>query len=142
MSGNRAGEGEVQVEGGLPDSEWLRSRSGWFLDLPRPGRTGDREWAVVDSASIEVNRRQRRTKTDQVDLNALLRLLQRYAGGERERLVKERGSHSARIQSLLVAHGIRLPIDSDLVERLETMTGADWGMRWERTGKSGDWTGG
>ncbi|MGH8476341.1 MAG: hypothetical protein ACRER2_11330 [Methylococcales bacterium] len=61
---------------------------------------------------------------------------------ERERLLKERGAHSARIQSLLVAQGIRLPIDSELVERLETMSGADWGLRWERTGKSGDWTGG
>jgi transposase len=101
---------------------------------------------VVDSASIEVNRRQRRVKTDRVDVKGLLRLLQRYAGGERgmlsvvrvpsveeeddrrlhrerERLVKERGAHRARIQSLLVAHGIRLPIDSALVERLETMTG-------------------
>ncbi|MGH8476254.1 MAG: IS110 family transposase [Methylococcales bacterium] len=101
---------------------------------------------VVDSASIEVNRRQRRAKTDKVDVKGLLRLLQRYVGGERgmlsvvrvpsveeeddrrlhrerERLVKERGSHSARIQSLLVAHGIRLPIDSELVERLETTTG-------------------
>ncbi|MGH6855721.1 MAG: transposase, partial [Aestuariivirga sp.] len=95
---------------------------------------------------IEVNRRQRRAKTDKVDVKGLLRLLQRYVGGERgmlsvvrvpsveeeddrrlhrerERLVKERGSHSARIQSLLVAHGIRLPIDSELVERLETTTG-------------------
>ncbi len=101
---------------------------------------------VVDSVSIEVNRRQRRTKTDRVDVKRLLRLLQRYTGGERgmlsvvrvpsvaeeddrrlhrkrERLVKERGSHSVRIQSLLVAHEIRLPIDADLVARLETTTG-------------------
>ncbi|MGH8548375.1 MAG: hypothetical protein ACRERU_07210 [Methylococcales bacterium] len=101
---------------------------------------------MVDSARFKVKRRQRRTRTDQVDSNALLRLLQRYAGGERgmlsvvrvlsveeeddrrlhrerERLVKERGAHSARIQSLWVAHGIRLPIGPDLVERLETMSG-------------------
>jgi len=83
---------------------------------------------VVDSSSIEVNRRHRRAKTDSVDVKGLLRLLQRYWQGERavmsvvrvptveeednrrlhrerDRLVKERGSHSARIKSLLVAHG-------------------------------------
>ncbi|MGH8711760.1 MAG: hypothetical protein ACREVA_10680 [Burkholderiales bacterium] len=93
-----------------------------------------------------MNRRQRRTKTDQVDSKGLLRLLQRYTGGERgmlsvvrvpsvaeederrlhrerQRLVKERGAHSARIQSLWVAHGIRLPIGPDWVERLAMMTG-------------------
>lgn len=86
---------------------------------------------VVDSASIEVSRRKKQTKTDRIDAGALLRLLMRYCNGEkaalqvvrvptveeedqrrlnreRERLLKERGAHSARIQSLLVAHGIRL----------------------------------
>lgn len=38
---------------------------------------------VVDSSSIEVNRRARRTKTDQVDLCGLLNLLIRYRAGER-----------------------------------------------------------
>jgi transposase len=88
---------------------------------------------VIDSASIEVNRRQRRAKTDRVDLNSLLRLLLRYLGGEvevmrtiripspeaedrrrlhreRERLLKERGRHSARIPALLVTQGIRLRV--------------------------------
>jgi hypothetical protein len=37
---------------------------------------------VVDSASIEVNRKQRRLKTDRVDLEALLKLLIRQVGGE------------------------------------------------------------
>jgi transposase len=40
--------------------------------------------AVVDSASIEVNRRQRRTKTDRLDAGKLLNLLLRYHGGERK----------------------------------------------------------
>ena len=39
---------------------------------------------VVDSASIEVNRRQRRAKTDRLDADALLRRLIRYWLGERE----------------------------------------------------------
>ena len=37
---------------------------------------------VVDSASIEVNRRARRTKTDTLDLIGLLHLLARYVGGD------------------------------------------------------------
>lgn len=104
------------------------------------------ENVVVDSSSIEVNRRQRRTKTDRVDVKALLRLLQRYCRGERgmmsvvrvpsvqeeddrrlhrerERLLKERGAHSARLKSLLVAHGIRLDIRPDFLERLDALKG-------------------
>ena len=38
---------------------------------------------VVDSSSIEVNRRARRAKTDGLDLAGLLRLLKRYVQGER-----------------------------------------------------------
>ena len=96
---------------------------------------------VIDSSSIEVNRRSRRAKTDRVDVKGLLRLLIRYGQGERavmsvvrvptvaeeddrrlhrerERLLKERGSHSARIKSLLVAHGLRLEIRSDFLAQL------------------------
>src|SRR6202035_4091345 len=40
--------------------------------------------SVVDSASIEVNRRQRRAKTDRLDAGKLLNLLLRYHGGERK----------------------------------------------------------
>ena len=92
---------------------------------------------VVDSASIEVSRKKKRAKTDRIDLDALLRLEIRYYSGdktafsvvrvptieeedarrlhrERERLVKERGGHSARIKSLLVLHGIRIDKMSDL----------------------------
>lgn len=96
---------------------------------------------VLDSASIEVSRRKKQVKTDRVDVIALLRLLMRYASGEkeamhtvrvptvseederrlnreRERLIKERGSHSARIKSLLIVHGIRLDKMSDLPKLL------------------------
>ena len=38
---------------------------------------------VVDSSSIEVNRRARRAKTDRLDAGKLLQLLLRWAGGER-----------------------------------------------------------
>jgi transposase len=98
---------------------------------------------VVDSSSIEVNRRSRRAKTDGVDVKGLLRLLIRYWQGERavmsvvrvptveeeddrrlhrerERLLTERGSHSARIKSLLVAHGLRLEIRRDFLEQLSS----------------------
>jgi transposase len=101
---------------------------------------------VLDSASIEVNRRQRRTKSDKVDVKALLRLMQRYGRGERgllsvvrvptleaedqrrlhrerERLLKERGAHSARIKSLLVAHGVRLKLAGDFQAQLEAARG-------------------
>src|SRR6202521_1271316 len=40
---------------------------------------------VVDSASIEVNRRARRAKTDRLDADKLLAMLLRYAGGGRRR---------------------------------------------------------
>lgn len=105
------------------------------------------ENAVIDSASIEVNRRKRRAKTDSVDVQSLLRLLIRYCGGEkkvmsvvrvpsvaeedarrlhreRERLLKERGAHTARIKSLLVAHGIRQDIADDFLATLEASESA------------------
>lgn len=39
---------------------------------------------IVDSASIEVDRRKRRAKTDRIDASKLLRMLMRYHGGERK----------------------------------------------------------
>jgi transposase len=41
---------------------------------------------VVDSSSIEVNRRARRAKTDRLDVEHLLALLLRYVGGEQSAL--------------------------------------------------------
>jgi transposase len=103
------------------------------------------ECLVVDSASIEVNRRQRRVKTDRVDVEALVRLLVRYLTGEskalavlrvpspeqedlrrihreRERLIQERGVHRVRIQSLLVAQGVRRKVDGELLAELEGLS--------------------
>jgi hypothetical protein len=42
------------------------------------------ENVVVDSSSIEVNRRARRAKTDRLDVSKLLALLLRWHGGERK----------------------------------------------------------
>ena len=85
---------------------------------------------VVDAASIEVNRRRRRAKTDRLDARNLLAKLVRFDAGdkrawsvlrvpteaeedarrahrERERLVKERRAHVGRMKSLLVLHNLR-----------------------------------
>lgn len=110
---------------------------------------------VVDSASIQVNRRRRRAKTDRVDVRALLDQLVRYVGGdrralsvvrvpspeqedarrllrERERLVRERGAHSARMKALLVAQGIRVKGHGEwlaVVEQLDSPGGYRLGPR-------------
>jgi transposase len=86
---------------------------------------------VVDSSSIEVNRRKRRTKTDRIDARKLLQMLMRYDGGERklwsvvnvpsvevedgrqlnrelEALTKERTMHRGRIRGLLIQQGLEV----------------------------------
>lgn len=103
-------------------------RDGWWLHrwLEQQGLHNH----VVDSASIEVSRRARRSKTDRLDADKLLALLLRYLGGERrvwavaraptleqedERrvhrelhtLAQEVNRHANRISSLLVLHGMR-----------------------------------
>jgi transposase len=83
---------------------------------------------VLDAASIEVPRRQRRAKTDRLDLQGLLRVLQalgrgesdcrvvrvptpaeedaRRPGRERKTLIEERVRHVNRLKSLCALHGI------------------------------------
>jgi transposase len=83
---------------------------------------------VVDPASIEVERRRRKRKTDRMDAIKLLNRLIRHNWGEkvwsvvrvpseenedarrihreRERLVRERGQHQSRIRALLSTQGI------------------------------------
>ena len=86
---------------------------------------------VVDSSSIEVNRRARRAKTDRLDAEKLLSMLIRYQAGEprvwsvvrvptqeeedarrahRElgRLGHERSAHINRIRGLLVLNNVRV----------------------------------
>lgn len=102
---------------------------------------------VVDSSSIEVNRRARRAKTDRLDAGALLRMLLRYWNGERElwhvvrvptraeedvrhapRLVetftKERTRWRNRIHAMLMLHGVRRPITPRFLEQLPAVR--DW----------------
>lgn len=96
---------------------------------------------VVDSASIEVNRRHRRAKTDNLDLESLLKLLWRYEDGDKkafsvvrvpseeaedlrrphrelQTLKHDRTRHSNRIKGLLKTQGVKMPIKDDFVERL------------------------
>jgi len=86
---------------------------------------------VVDSASIEVNRRQRRAKTDRLDAAKLVSMLIRYHGGEKKLwavvrvpsvadedarqlhrelkvLKREKTMHCSRISGLLVQQGINI----------------------------------
>ena len=97
---------------------------------------------VVDSSSIEVNRRARRAKTDKLDLAGLLNLLARYLAGDRrawrvvrvpmvadedarqlhrtrETLQQDRTRLICRLQGLLVTQGVRLRIADDFLAQLE-----------------------
>jgi transposase len=100
---------------------------------------------VVDSASIEVNRRARRAKSDRLDADKLLAMLMRYHGGERRvwsvvrvpapqqedarrlhrelaRLTHEQTAHRNRIGSLLVLHNLRM----------KPIGGRGWRQWWEQ----------
>lgn len=105
---------------------------------------------VLDPASIEVNRRARRAKTDRLDLEHLVRIVMRHDGGEprvcsvvrapsveheddrrpwreRERLMVERTAHSNRIKGLLHGQGVRdlEPLGRRFLEELETARTGD-----------------
>jgi transposase len=102
---------------------------------------------VVDSASIEVNRRRRRAKSDRLDATKLVLMLVRWNLGEdkiwrtvvvpdikqedgrqlhREliQLKSERTSHTNRIKGLLAGLGLSVIVDQKLHERLESLR--DW----------------
>jgi len=104
----------------------------------------------IDPASIQVNRRARRPKTDRIDLDQLMRTLLAYLRGEprvcsivrvptpededrrrasreRKRLLKERCSHSNRITGLLHAQGIRdaMPLKRGFIASLDTLRTGD-----------------
>jgi transposase len=118
-------------------------RDGWWLHRWLSEQGIDN--LVVDSASIEVNRRARRAKTDRLDGDKLLVMLRRHHAGERvwsvlheptpeqedarrmhrelARLTHERTAHLNRIRSLLVLHNLRVPV---------IVGGRDWAAWWER----------
>jgi transposase len=108
------------------------------------------ESQVVDAASIAVDRRHRRAKTDSIDGETLLRALMAWARGERRvcsmiralspededrrRLTRERGTllkeriqHTNRIRGLLSGQGVRdyNPLRRDRFERLEALRTGD-----------------
>jgi transposase len=97
---------------------------------------------VVDASSIEVNRRQRRAKTDRMDVEKLDRQLIRYWRGEHdvwrvvrvpspeaedsrqlhrelETLKEEKKQHRVRIQSLLYTQGIDVKAGPQFLKKLE-----------------------
>jgi transposase len=99
---------------------------------------------VVDSSAIEVSRRQRRAKSDGLDVRKLLSMLMRYHHGEQkvwqvvkvpsmeaedqrhlhrdlETLKRERGSTTTRIKGLLSSQGLRVTSLAQLPEQLDAM---------------------
>lgn len=99
---------------------------------------------VVDAASIEVNRRKRRAKTDRLDAVKLVAMLIRWHNGEQKlwslvqipsaldedhrqlhremiSLTDERTSHINRIKGLLAGIGLAIVVDKRLPERLERL---------------------
>lgn len=100
---------------------------------------------VVDSASIEVNRRERRAKSDSLDAAKLLTMLVRHRGGETKvwsvvqvptqeqedarqlhreliALQDEVTAHTNRLKSLLATCGLELPqLDKHLPKRLKEL---------------------
>lgn len=105
---------------------------------------------VIDPASLLVDRRAKRAKTDRIDARAMVRALMAWARGERQvlsevrvptveqedarrglrerqRLVKERTAHGNRIKGLLKTQGIMDfdPRAPDAVARLEALVTGD-----------------
>jgi transposase len=136
---------------GLPESAPVVScyeagRDGCWLHrfLQAHGSTNH----VVDSSSIEVNRRKRRAKSDALDVRQLLNMLRRFHHGEREvwrvvhvpsveaedgrhlhrdleTLKQERASTTTRIKGLLSSQGIQLQSLTKFPEQLEAL------RRWD-----------
>jgi transposase len=132
---------------GLPESAPVVScyeagREGFWLHrfLQAQGITNH----VVDSSAIEVKRRQRRAKSDGLDVRKLLSMLMRFHHGERdvwrvvhvptveaedgrhlhrdlETLKQERASTTTRIKGLLSSQGIRLTSLSKFPEQLDAL---------------------
>jgi len=96
---------------------------------------------IVDSASIEVNRRARRTKTDRLDVGKLLTMLIRYHLGERQvwrvvnipdtgvedsrqlhrelaSLKRDRTRHINRIKGSLAGQGVSIVVNQDFPDQL------------------------
>jgi transposase len=135
---------------GLPETVPLRScyeigRESFWLHRALVER--GIENVVVDAASIEVNRREKRAKTDRMDAEKLVRQLIRHWRGERvwsvvrvpkpadedarhlhrdmDVLKGEMTQHRLRIQSLLFTQGIDMRVDGKFLEKVEQLRGWD-----------------
>jgi transposase len=136
---------KAQARFGLPPTAPVRScyeagRDGFWLHraLLSHGITN----VVVDPASIAVDRRQRRVKTDRVDATALVTQLMNAAAGDQrgwrevhvpsvaaeadrqlprewDAVLEDRKRLRNRIQGLLVTQGVRLPLTRGFNQRLE-----------------------
>ncbi len=132
---------------GLPENAPVAScyeagRDGFWLH--RFLRAKGIENLVVDSASIEVNRRKRRAKSDRLDAVKLVEMLMRWCNGERKvwgvvhppsaadedrrqlgreliALKGERTAHGNAIKGLLAGLGINASVDDDFPERLKKL---------------------
>ena len=139
---------------GLPEdapviSCYEAGRDGFWLD--RFLRTHGIENIVVDSASIEVNRRKRRAKSDRLDAVKLVGMLMRWHNGEKKvwavvhvpsaededrrqlhreliALKAERTAHINAIKGLLAGLGLQPRRRCELPERLEKL------RQWDDTG--------
>lgn len=103
---------------------------------------------VVDSSSIQVNRRARQAKTDRMDVEKLLAQLIRFRAGEQDvwsvvrvpsaetedkrqlhrelkTLKKDRTRHINRIKAFLVGQGIQMQVKGNFLEEI------DWVRTWD-----------
>jgi transposase len=130
-------------------------RDGFWID--RFLRSHGIQNIVVDSASIEVSRRKRRTKSDRLDVEKLLEMLMRWHNGAKKvwavvhlptlevedgrqlhreliALKCERTAHINGIKGLLAGLGLQVSVEEDFPWRLEELrqwdgTGVPAGMR-------------
>ena len=132
---------------GLPEDAAVAScyeagRDGFWLHRFLTSRKVEN--LVVDSSSIEVNRRKRRAKSDRLDAVKLVEMLIRYCNGERKvwsiirvpavadedrrqlhreliELKAERTAHVNAIKGLLAGLGLQASVDENFPERLEQL---------------------
>jgi transposase len=143
--------GQARQRFALPATTPVRScyeagREGFWLH--RALEADGIENLVVDSSSIQVPRRKRRTKTDRLDVGQLLSMLIRYHNGDEkvwsvvhvpsveaedhrhlhrqlDTLKRDRTRHLNRITGLLASQGVRIPVHADFMEELS------WVRLWD-----------
>jgi transposase len=129
----------------LPETAAVRScyeagRDGFWLHRYLEDRGVEN--LIVDSASIEVNRRAKRVKTDRIDVGKLLDMLMRYHSGEEKvwsvvhvpsvegedmrhlhrqlnRFKRDRTRHISRIEGVLASQGVKVPLHVNFLDKLE-----------------------